>query len=445
MINNHQISTKLALLPIEELSAITKFTIHSDAKLSAKLLVLGFFMMIKQGENTLEGWALQVSKLAQKIFSKSVINAVLQFRQVAFAKSLLETAIEKAYYRGQNKTLRINLFHSFNRVFIEDSMCVKMPPNLFTAFPGSHSKTGLAATARIQCRTELKTGSISRLEVQSFRDNDQKFSTDILHTLKSGDLVIRDLGYWALKVFKLINWMEAFFLTRYKFGTYLYDADTEQQIDLNEQLRQAQKKGKTVVNLAVYVGKKAKLPARLVAIKAPQNVVQQRRRKALNNRNQRVTYSKEYLELLGWTIFITNVPAHVWTPQQMLKVYGFRWRIEIIFKAWKSQFKFEHLFKSKRTLKESRAKITIYLLLVWITLFFVPLFNFFLFEVFHRHKKFVSILKFAKFFKEHFLELLQATNLDFYIELVANFCCYEQRKKIPNFCELLYGVTININ
>lgn len=444
MINKRQISTKIASLPIEELSLSNNFNTHADAKLKARLFVLGFFMMIKQGENTLAGWALQISKLSKSIFSKSAIHAILQFRQLAFAKALLEQALSNAY-QGQKERLPTSLFDFFNRVFVEDSMCVKMPKNLFTAFPGSHSKTGVAATARIQCRTELKTGNISRLEVQSFRDNDQKFSTDILHTLKPKDLVIRDLGYWSLNVFRLVNWMKAFFLTRYKFNTCLYDRDTEQQINLNELLRQTSKKGHTVVNLSVYVGKKVKLPARLVAIKAPQNVEQQRRRKVLKNRNQRLDYSKEYLELLGWTIFITNVPQCVWTPQQILSVYGFRWRIEIIFKAWKSQFKFEHLFKSKQTLNEPRAKITIYLLLVWITLFFIPLFNFFLLQVFQRHHKYLSILKFAKFFKEHFLELLNCPDLDFFIDLIAKFCCYDSRKGIPNFCELIYGVNFDVN
>lgn len=444
MIYKHQISTKLAALPIATLAASTNFRVHADAQLNARLLVLGFFMMVKNGENTLEKWALQVSKLSKRLFSKSAIHAILQFRQVAFAKSLLGCAISSAYFKDENKRLPIGLFDFFNQVFVEDSMCVKMPANLFTAFPGSHSKTGQAATARIQCRTELKTGSISRLEVQSFRDNDQKFAVDILHTLRPGDLVIRDLGYWALKALKLIDWMEAFFLTRYRFGTHLYDAHTAQQIDLCEQLRQAKKKRVTVLELSIQVGKKAKVPARLVAIKVPQQVEQQRRRKALKNRDQRLNHSKEYFELLGWTIFITNVPQSVWTAPQMLKVYGFRWRIEIIFKAWKSQFKFEHLFKNKQTLNEPRAKITLYFLLVWITLFFVPLYSFFLFEVFRRHQKFVSILKFANFFKEHFVELLNNPDLDFYIELVAKFCCYDQRKKIPNFCELIYGTTINV-
>lgn len=445
MIYKNQISTKLAALPIVSLAASTNFTIHADAQLNARLLVLGFFMMVKNGENTLEKWALQVSKLSKRVFSKSAIHAILQFRQIAFAKSLLECVLSRAYFKEPDKILPIGLFEFFNQVFVEDSMCVKMPANLFNVFPGSHSKTGQAATARIQCRTELKTGSISRLAVQSFRDNDQKFAVDILHTLRPGDLVIRDLGYWSLKALKLIDWMKAFFLTRYRFGTYLYDADTAQQIDLHEQLQKAKKKGHTVVELSVHVGKKAKLPARLVAIKVPQNVEQQRRRKALKNRDRRLNHSKEYLELLGWTIFITNVPQHVWTVPQMLKVYGFRWRIEIIFKAWKSQFKFEHLFKTKQTLNEPRAKITLYFLLVWITLFFVPFYNLFLFEVFQRHQKFVSILKFANFFKEHFVELLNNLDLDFYIELVAKFCCYDRRKKIPNFCELLYGPTININ
>jgi IS4 transposase len=49
------------------------------------------------------------------------------------------------------------------------------------------------------------------------------------------------------------------------------------------------------------------------------------------------------MALLDWTIFITNVPAEKLSPLQIAKIYGLRWRIEIVFKAWKSHFKMTEL------------------------------------------------------------------------------------------------------
>jgi len=438
MINSTQISTKLEELPIEQLANESNFTIHRDNELSATGLVMGFFFMITNGDNTLSNWAIEVSKILQRVFSTSAITAKLQYRHLAFIKSLLNHCLKNRFYQGKVKELSSPLLADFSRVLIEDSMCVKLPSNLASIFPGAHSKTGQVATGRIQCQIELKSGTTSHLEVQSYRDNDQKFAPNILHQLRAGDLVIRDLGYWALKVFRLINWMNAFFLSRYQFGTNIYNIDNEEQVDLPAILRAAKKKGQTVDQQQVYLGKKEKLPVRLIAIKVPQQVEQQRRRKVAKNKDTRAKRSKEYMELLGWTIFITNVAQEVWTPQEMLKVYGFRWRIEIIFKAWKSQFKFEHLFKTKQKIAPPRALITLYLLLTWIILFFVRVFNFFLLAVFQVNQKFISILKFAKFFKDHFVQLINLSNLDFYIELVAKHCVYDTNKKIPNFYENLY-------
>lgn len=438
MLEQSQIMPKLSKLPIDMLSAHSKFSIHSDSKFTATEFVMSFFLMISQNSCTLKAWAIELSKLAKHVYSKGVIQAKLQYRQVDFAKSLLAHAIEKQVYQIGIENVSSNLLVNFTRVLLEDSMCVKLPSNLSNFFPGSHSSKGDAATARIQTRIDLLSGKTTHLEIQSFRDNDQKFGPHILHSLKAGDLVIRDLGYYCLWVFRLINWMNAFFLSRYKFGTNVYDKVTGQQIDLNALLRDAKKKGKNTLDLQVFIGKKEMIPIRLVAIRVPQQIEQERRRKALKNRNRRLNPSPAYMENLAWTILITNVDTEVWTPKQMLQVYGFRWRIEIVFKAWKSHFNFERLFSTKNSLTPPRAMITLCLLLVWITLFFVSAFNFFFSKIYAKKEKFISILKFANFFKDHFEQLIDCPNEDFFIHLIAKHCIYDKRLKIPNFCQSLY-------
>ena len=127
----------------------------------------------------------------------------------------------------------------------------------------------------------------------------------------------------------------------------------------------------------------------------------------------------------------------------MLKVYGFRWRIEIIFKCWKSNFQFENLFQKKRSLTPARACISLYLLLVWITMFFVRCFNLMLQLVYEKHQKFLSILKFAKFFKDQFVHFFEQPDWEFLIDLVAAHCSYSPYSKIPNFYENLFDLSQN--
>jgi len=251
MINSTQISVKLSRLPIQKLALACKFNVHVDVKITSTAYVYSFFKMLSKGQNTLSCWSGELSCVLAKVVSKSGLVNKLQYPQVDFAKKLLEELLARKTFTGSSKHLRSCLLSHFECVFVEDSVCLSLPKVLHEIFPGSYSKTGHAATARIQYRIDIQDGSTNRLEVQSFRDNDAKFSGDILTVLKPNDLVIRDLGYWSLKVFKQIVKKKAFLLTRLRFGTNLYEVDTEVSIDLNEQLKKADRKGIKVVKMNV--------------------------------------------------------------------------------------------------------------------------------------------------------------------------------------------------
>jgi len=59
---------------------------------------------------------------------------------------------------------------------------------------------------------------------------------------------------------------------------------------------------------------------------------------------------KNALELLGWQIMLTNCPPERLTPEIAYRVYAARWRIEILFKSWKSGLGLEDI--GRRTSKE---------------------------------------------------------------------------------------------
>lgn len=80
-----------------------------------------------------------------------------------------------------------------------------------------------------------------------------------------------------------------------------------------------------------------------MALPVPEPLANERRRKARANRDRRLSPSPAHLFLLGWNIFVTNVPVAVWSPKTLLGIYRLRWRIEMIFKAWKSRLGFRQL------------------------------------------------------------------------------------------------------
>ena len=62
--------------------------------------------------------------------------------------------------------------------------------------------------------------------------------------------------------------------------------------------------------------------------------------------------SQAVLELMDWTIFITTMPETAAPFRDILASYGLRWRIEVIFKAWKSGLGFHVVHRgSERQLR----------------------------------------------------------------------------------------------
>ncbi len=86
-------------------------------------------------------------------------------------------------------------------------------------------------------------------------------------------MILRDLGYFVLDVFKQLDQRGCFFVSRLKTGTCLLANEGDEELDLRKLLR-----GQKLLDMPVRVGKKAKLPVRLIAVKLPQKVAHKRRR-----------------------------------------------------------------------------------------------------------------------------------------------------------------------
>ena len=180
-------------------------------------------------------------------------------------------------------------------------------------------------------------------------------------------------------------------MSRLKYGIVLYETDGETPLNL---LKELKKYGR--LDRQVCVGKKEKVSARLVAIPLPPQVAAERRRKAKSNRDRRCLPSKEHLALLGWEIFITNIDDQLMTAEHIAKLYELRWRIETVFKSWKSHFHLTNVPKGS----ESRAKSYFYAMLIFITIFqthvYVRLYR----ENQQRNARQLSFLKLTRFFKD---------------------------------------------
>ena len=99
---------------------------------------------------------------------------------------------------------------------------------------------------------------------------------------------------------------------------------------------------------AIVIGATERVAARLIAVRMPEAVVNARRRIARKNAKKKGdTPSQAPLTLLAWNLFIPKVPPTIWTTATVPKVYPIRWKIELIFKSWKSSLHLAALTTTK--------------------------------------------------------------------------------------------------
>ncbi len=82
---------------------------------------------------------------------------------------------------------------------------------------------------------------------------------------------------------------------------------------------------------------------RVVALAVPQEIANRRRAIAKKNHDGRCIPTRQRLQLMNWSLFVTNVSSKVWSPSVIARIYRLRWRIEIIFKSWKSHLRLREL------------------------------------------------------------------------------------------------------
>lgn len=402
-------------------------------KIHARQLLLGFLLLYNQGENSLEHWASCIESFSNKSVSKQAVDLRCDERHAQLFETVARRLMRQQVPASgpAEETLA-----AFGRVLLADSTCFSLHRDLAEAFPSSYSHSGEAATARLQLTYELKSEQVLSADVGSYRDNDQGYSREILPVIEPGDLLIRDLGYFSLDVFEALAQREAFYVSRLRYGVVTTDPVTKTAINLLERLRNHPGE---VLDLEVLVGAEKQLPARLIAKRLPKEVADSRRRKAKARRDRRTRYTAHYGEWLGWSIFITNVPEETATAEQIEALYRLRWRVEIIFKGFKSAFRSEVLL-SGRKMSSYRVRMTLFGWLCYALLLLRPIYCFYAIRL-KAKGRYVSLLKFCTWLRIHLVELLMSDNLESCLRSVERHCTYEKRRKRQHHYQKMEAIT----
>jgi Transposase DDE domain len=165
---------------------------------------------------------------------------------------------------------------------------------------------------------------------------DNKDIDIVVHLAQRGALFLFDWGYFKAQALAVIAPAGAYFLTRLNHQVALYAAvgGRLQRVEIDQLLKA---RPGPWLETALDLGTREHVAVRLIAVRMPEAIVNERRRKAPQVARKRgYTPSQAHLTLVAWNLFITHVPATVWTPASVWKAYSLRWQAELVFKSWKS-------------------------------------------------------------------------------------------------------------
>jgi len=416
---------------IHRIGKASRFICRKGAMITPFAFVLGLIQCCCAGCNTYSAWAAAIGAITGKEVTKQALFKRMNEHTATFGRQLFEQVIILRL-----KALKpTRLLKLFRRVLLADSTTLSLPQALAKDFPGNVSHGVKKAVARLQCLLELRAMQWLQLSLDAFTDNDQGASGRVIPLLKKGDLLIRDMGYSVLQVFKQIIDKEAFFISRLHYGLNWYDPKTGEQINWKDLLPP---KRRRVVDKTIVIGKEEQLLVRVILIPLGAQQAEARIRKAKRYLDNRLNHAQDYYRWLSYNVFITHVNKTTLSALEVAEVYGVRWLIELLFKGWKSGGHLQEVLHHGCT-NVYRVKTIIYLLLVFYCLIIRQLYVRQLRSIEKRTGRLLSIIKLLAYVCNNLTRIMEVSPTKLK-QLLVKYCCYEQRKDRVNIIEFIYAI-----
>lgn len=423
----------LSLEEIEQIAFESGFCKRRSGKIKAPDFLLHFCLQ------SLEG-TVSYNDIASRIENNTDINASRQAYQQRmgaeclefFEKILSAVMTSKCYHENLDTLSDLNIF---SRILVQDSTVIRLPLRLFEVFSGVKNAHSAVCNARIQGTYDLLSKKFIDFSIDPYSKNDLSAALDI--AVEPDDLLLRDRGYFSVKIIRNLKEDGADTISRYKHKTKIFDYESGEEINLLESLT---KNGS--IDQRVLIGKE-KYEVRITARPVNEETANMRRMKARKESNHK-NPSKELLALMSWTIFITTFENKSLTFDIILKLYGLRWRIENIFKTWKSHFSFDKI----HNVSEKQLRVLLTARLIMIVFIYQRLFWPLSIKIKNRSEKRLSLMKFTRHIRKNInfiYKVLDIQNVsEKTIKAVIRFCTYDSRKR-KNFETRLEQIILEMN
>jgi len=189
-----QIRHQLAPLDLDALARQSGFLRRTPRKIPMLDLVLALLALAVECCLSLERVAAVIGLAAGTSYSKQALHKRLTDRIERFVAQVAVALFGQLSHASDLQ----GWLQPFARVLLHDSTTQALPEHLATVFPGSsNQRSRRQAAVKVQLIGDLREGTVQHLSLSSFRRNDQSAAPDILEIVRPGDLILRDLGYWA--------------------------------------------------------------------------------------------------------------------------------------------------------------------------------------------------------------------------------------------------------
>ena len=330
-----ELFTTLLETKADELARSTGFVQRARKLSGADFVQILTFGHLRAPNSSLDQLT-QVAQLRDVQISSSGLHQRLTESAARFLQAVLEEVVGQVLAA---EPVEIALLKRFSQVVIEDSSTVALPAELKELWPGCGGRNKPTdpehgeAVLKLHVRWDLRSGALWGPKLTAGRVSDQNSPWNE-EPLPKGSLYVADLGYLNLERFRTFGQGKIYFASRIKSHMVMADRQGK-RINLLTAL--PQRVGQSKV-LRVQVGWRKPMPLRLLAVRVPDEVVEQRRNVLQEQaRKHGRQISQLQWELAKWTLLLTNAPAKVIGVAEGLVLMRARWAIEMLFKLWKSE------------------------------------------------------------------------------------------------------------
>lgn len=319
---------------LDELAKETQFIQRKTPGFSGSGFLLSLLKSVCDGRASLNQLSNSLGMSHSKTLTKQALHYRFSKKGLLFMQACLDW-VSDTLGSTSSATELTNRERALpvQRILLQDATQLRLQPGNSKHFKGMRNKSGWTSCVKLDTLSNLNTGELLPTLLSQGKEQDKMNGNRLFDHLREGDLVLRDMGYFDISAFAKIEQNNAFWISRLTAVAKVWVGGTTPLETLLAETKLDR------LDLQVEVtGCRHK--CRLIAIRVPEEVANQRRAKSKAHRKKMGNQpSKQSLQREGWSLYLTNLEPDDYSGEEIVQLYEQRWSIEIRFRALKGSTK----------------------------------------------------------------------------------------------------------